>query len=482
MDDDLMRAFEMGVADLERGASLEEAVQRHPDLVEELRPLLQTFVRTQSVLRSIQPPAGSQAASRARFLQEAESKLSGHGAPASAPLQEERPLPPSRVPQVSTNGHGKSTVRASRPPAAGGGFLRRLLPALTSRAAVVFAAVAIVIVAGAGVVNASTQSLPGTPLYGIKQVVENTQLVLSPSEQSRAQLEGQFDEQHSEEAREVTERGWTVPLEFGGNLESVDGTRWSIAGVTVIVPSGVTVQGKPEVGLYVAVRGTAQADRTVLASQIAVEGIVFQGRVDEIATDFWRIDGRKIFTSNITSTEGNPKIGDLVEVSAMPLSDGNLLARDIRLAAPAEPAEDSGGPVPSGEDRGIGQEATQTPAASDSINPTLQPTDVPGSAEGGSITQEPTGTSVSGASGEKTAEPTPAPSAEGGGNLAPTATPRSGGSDQPVEPTQTPRPAESEAPASTPHPDGSTTSTPAPSPQDTKFQGLLQSIDGTSGL
>ena len=198
MDDDLMKAFEIGVADLERGASLEEAVQRHPELAEELRPLLQTLARTQSVLSSIQPLAGSQAASRARFLQQAEKKLSGHEAPANAPFQAEGPLPPGSLTQASKNGHGRMPVSASRPPAPRGGFLRQLLPPLTSRAAVVFAAVAIVILAGAGVVNASTQSLPGTPLYGIKQVVENTQLVMSPSEESRARLEGEFDEQHSE--------------------------------------------------------------------------------------------------------------------------------------------------------------------------------------------------------------------------------------------------------------------------------------------
>src|SRR5512147_3040457 len=113
MDDDLMRAFEMGVADLERGASLEEAVQRHPGLADELRPLLQTLVRTESVLSSIQPPAGSQAASRARFLQQAERKLSGHGVPASAPLQAEGAPPPGGLTQVSKNGHGRAPVRAS---------------------------------------------------------------------------------------------------------------------------------------------------------------------------------------------------------------------------------------------------------------------------------------------------------------------------------------------------------------------------------
>ena len=483
MNDRLIAAFDDCLLALEQGSSLEECLQHYPDLAEELRPQLQMVIQAQAEMSSIQPPPGLQKASRVQFLLQAEKMLSGSPAQADAPENANLPGRGSLLAQTSSqeqtrhlppgsNGRGTATVHKGQQPARWvgpapwSGFLTWLLHPLTSKAVGVFAVLAIVILAGVGVLQVSAQSLPGTPFYGIKLIVEDTQLALSPSAESRARLEDKFSEQHYQDARQVTERGWNVSLEFGGILETIDGERWSVGGITVIVPARAAVKGNPAIGLYVSVRGAAQPDRTVLASQVTVEGILFQGRVNQIDSGFWRIDDRNVFIGEDTHIEGSPNPGDLVEVSAMQLSDSNLVAETIRTVSHGEDGQDSGHKGGSQEDGGGN----------------LEPTGLPGGDDHPGRTPEPTHLSGGNDNSGKTPEPGNTPSLQDGSGPMPTETPHGGGSGKPVEPTQSPQPTQAQEPTHTPNTGSKNTNPTSPAPRDVKFQGQVQSINGSTWL
>jgi hypothetical protein len=481
MNDKLIAAFEICLAELEQGSDLEECLQRYPDLAETLRPQLQTLLRTKGLVNAIQPPPGAQEASRAQFLLQAEKRLSSRPAIASA-LPSTGMSRPVQRPGASRNGRGTTVIHPSRPSTPKASFLTWLLHPMTNKFATVFAALAMVILAGAGVLQVSAESLPGTPFYGVKRLVENTQLVLSATGESRARLEGHFSEQHYQEARQVTERGWNVPLEFGGILDAMEGGRWSVDGITVVVLPGAEVKGNPAIGLYVDVHGTAQPDRTVLASQVTVEGVLFQGRVDQIETGFWRVEGRTLFMGDDTHKDDHLAIGDQVEVSAWQLADGGLLAERIRLIAPKEVEPDSG-PAEDAQKAGGGKsESTSLPSGDDNGAKTAEPTHLSGVDDHGGQTPEPT--HLSGGNqddGGKTPEPTQAPSAnEGGGGAVSTETPHSGGSGKTVEPSRPPQPTQPPAPTHTPNSGGSPANPSSTTPRDVKFQGVVQSINGST--
>lgn len=100
---------------------------------------------------------------------------------------------------ASLRGYKRPVFRSHAPAARRqGGWLRRLLPVGTpslgwatpmARAA---AALAVVFAVTGGTIVASANSLPEEPLYPVKLAVENAQLALAPSDESRAELEMKF--------------------------------------------------------------------------------------------------------------------------------------------------------------------------------------------------------------------------------------------------------------------------------------------------
>jgi hypothetical protein len=344
-----------------------------------------------------------------------------------------------------------------------------------SRGMATIAMLVVVLLAGAGVWSVSAQSLPGTPFYGLKRAVENTQLALSPNAESRARLEEKFSDQHAQEARQVTELGWSVPLEFGGLLESIAGENWSVGGITLWVPSGITIEGNPQVGLYVRVWGSAQTGGTVQVSRIKVDGVLFQGRVDDIRSGIWRIDGLEVFTSHDTRIEDRPEPGDTVEINAMRLSDGNLLAEKIRLIARKDSSPDLNPKDDSPDGGRRDADATRLPGSDDTSGnhadgKTAEPTHPSGGDSGSDKTPEPTrtpsGQGENGGSNKGTQEPTRTPSSQGGGN------------------GNTPEPTRTQAPTQTPHSGGGTSPNPTstPAPQEVRIQGAVQSIGGSTWI
>ncbi|MEW6033400.1 MAG: DUF5667 domain-containing protein [Chloroflexota bacterium] len=108
--------------------------------------------------------------------------------------------------------------------------------------ATVAVGVLVLVLAGGGTVIASTNSLPGEPLYGVKTTVERVQLALTPSKVEKAKLLAKFAD------RRVNE---IVSLVTQGKGERVDQTSVALArdlnriGETLSSPAAV----KGEAGL-----------------------------------------------------------------------------------------------------------------------------------------------------------------------------------------------------------------------------------------
>jgi len=226
MTDDLIEAFDDCLNALAAGASLDDCLGRYPALRDELRSLLKVAGAARAMGAAIAPQP-AEMSSRAKFLA------------------------------------GGAQLRPASLPRRAGWWP---LP----RAAVALAVLAFVVAGTGGVVAASAQSLPGDALYGVKRTVEQTQLLFTLDEDSRSQLQGEFDERRVEEVQTVTLQKRTARVEFGGRVESMEGERWSVARITVRLSPETRVEGTPSLGAFVEVSGTTQPNGTVLAARIAV--------------------------------------------------------------------------------------------------------------------------------------------------------------------------------------------------------------------
>lgn len=227
MTDELIEAFDDCLNALAAGVRLDDCLARYSALRDELRSLLKVAGVAQAMSASATVPQPAEMSSRAKFLA------------------------------------GGAQLRPASPPRRAGWWP-------VPRAAVALAVLALVVAGTGGVVAASAQSLPGDALYGVKRTVEQTQLLFTLDEDSRSRLQGEFDEQRVEEVQTVTMQKRTARVEFSGRVESMEGERWSVAHITVLLSPETRVEGMPSLGAFVEVSGTSQPDGTVLASLIAV--------------------------------------------------------------------------------------------------------------------------------------------------------------------------------------------------------------------
>ncbi len=149
-----------------RGESIESCLQRYPQHAGQLAPLVQVADH----IRKSNHPTLSAPAARAieqRLLKRtAELRPSGAKSSLSLPF-------------------------ALRP--------------LMTVAATLVVILALVLAGGGGIVYASTESLPGSPLYGIKRATEQVQLFLVPTKIGRAELHIKFAQRRLEEVQALAE-------------------------------------------------------------------------------------------------------------------------------------------------------------------------------------------------------------------------------------------------------------------------------------
>ncbi len=59
--------------------------------------------------------------------------------------------------------------------------------------------------------------------------------------------------------------------------------------------------------------------------------VEFYGTVESINGNTWMIGGRKVVTVATTEIKNNPQVGSYVKVHATPQADGSYLAREIEI-------------------------------------------------------------------------------------------------------------------------------------------------------
>lgn len=291
MNDELLNALDESLSAILAGESVGACLARYPMLADDLRPMLEAALAAQQLSADVTVPPAAQNASRARFLARA------------------------------------AELRSPTP-------RRSWWAALTPRLLVNALGLLVAFSLGAySVAAVSAESLPGEVLYGVKRMVEQTQLSFTFNPQDRAQLQEQLTARRVEEVREVLATGRVTDLEFGGVIEELNGERWTVAGLTVMVPAEASLTGVPVVGLFVEVEGQTQSNGLIRASAVRVTGLVFRGLINAIGGETWQVGERLIWINAQTQLVGAMTLGDEVDVTARQLGDGVVVALRVELVA-----------------------------------------------------------------------------------------------------------------------------------------------------
>lgn len=228
---------------LKAGDSIESCLERYPEHAKELEPLLET-VRFIEPLRFTEPPRPeAEARGRERFLAEA-----------ARMRKQQRETDPSLLEQIRTV------------------FARGMSGPVWGRAAAVIVAVLLLFgVVGRVVVQASEDSLPGDPLYSVKQVTRQVQLLTTLNSDAREEKAKQIEAEEREEVRQATEQGRAfqanvagiiVDWQPGNSIELEDG-------LNVRVTAATDIDGQPAIG-NIATMVVRSEDGRLVAEQITV--------------------------------------------------------------------------------------------------------------------------------------------------------------------------------------------------------------------
>jgi Domain of unknown function (DUF5666) len=131
------------------------------------------------------------------------------------------------------------------------------------------------------------------------------------------------------------EDGAGVEVEFMGIVEAIGDASWTISGQVLAVTPTTQILGSPAVGDSVEVHAVKAADGSLTASKIKKEDArgqeaEFSGTVETIAAASWQIAGQTVLVNAATRIDGNPAVGDTVEVKAQKAADGTLTATRIQ--------------------------------------------------------------------------------------------------------------------------------------------------------
>lgn len=150
------------------------------------------------------------------------------------------------------------------------------------------------------------------------------------------------------------------PALLRGVIQSLATNSWVVSGTTVALSADTRIEGTPQVGLVVEVKGEARPDGTFLAREISVQEVkalegqgraAFSGKVERISADLWVVAGVQVAITNATRIKGEPQVGDTVTVEAATQPNGTLVALRIEAQRPSPGGAQGGGGSSSGRGR-----------------------------------------------------------------------------------------------------------------------------------
>jgi hypothetical protein len=211
---------------LERGQDLDSILARHPDLAQELRPILEASLLARTSDRA-PIPSDVQRRGRTRLLQHA------------AELRE---------------------ARSSK---------RHTLIPFFPRLAITLGIVGVLVLSSTGLVNASGNALPGDQLYPVKRTWEDVRLLFVFNSQGRELLQSQYEQERLDEIDELLMKGRPASITFSGLVRKQQDGRWLVSGVPVEVTASTRLpaEGIPD-GAPVMVTGMTRSDGVVEAQEI----------------------------------------------------------------------------------------------------------------------------------------------------------------------------------------------------------------------
>ena len=265
--DALMTVVDTLVARVRAGESLDTCLADHAAHAHELRPLVEMALDVQaSFAPAPAPDPAKRAAARARFLAAAaaqEDQTPASAAP-SSPAVVRPPSSVLRPPSLWDALAGRARLALAAFLNMGSGFQRVGLAG-----AMVFL---MLCVAATGVVRVSAASLPGDPLYTVKEATRAVQVALTFDPQERERVIETQEREKQDEILQVAERQ-------AREGEPVQAPTFTDI-VTEIDPSGLVRVGKVlvrlqpgmslEVGSRVQVKGAVGPDGVVQVTQLVV--------------------------------------------------------------------------------------------------------------------------------------------------------------------------------------------------------------------
>ncbi len=116
---------------------------------------------------------------------------------------------------------------------------------------------------------AARDTIPGDMLYGVKQITEGAQLLLTTDETRKLELQNEFNQRRLAEIDQLVKQKRAAVVNFKGTLETKSATLWVIEGHTVFLPVDVNITGAPEEGDRVEVVGLLRTNNVLVADTIS---------------------------------------------------------------------------------------------------------------------------------------------------------------------------------------------------------------------
>jgi hypothetical protein len=237
---------------LRTGATLESCLARYPQYATDLRPILQTAQTLQTMavpqerIESVQ--AGKQrlfdvyarkaAVSKTAFQPVSESSISRF------------------IQQLLIRLTGKDDLDMK----------------LVTRFAIALLLVVGLMIGGGITASVSASALPGDTLYPLKLSLEDLNLLLANTPQTRQSLELQYQNTRQQEVQSVIQLGRQTGINFIGILSLINPDSWMIGGLSVKLDGWTKIIGAPTIGSIINVAGETKQDGTILAHTLTVQG------------------------------------------------------------------------------------------------------------------------------------------------------------------------------------------------------------------
>jgi hypothetical protein len=196
------------------------------------------------------------------------------------------------------------------------------------------------------------------------------------------------------------------PVEFTDILREMNGEWWTIGGTPVRVRGDITIEGDPQIGDLVSMKGERHQSEiwAIRIARIPLTVVEFEGMISAVNGSSMVVGGHTVSTDGETQIIGSPEVGRVAQVRAVQMPGGRLIGKVIMVLDPTPTPTITATPTPTNE-------PTQTPTLEPTPTPTLEPTPT--------LTAEPMAAPTSKPTSTMTPEPTATASAEG------TATPAS---------------------------------------------------------